>query len=278
MELFDLPQARYFCRRYHACNSGTQQSLVDFYSGLPPHVVRLREGSIYFDVYRMSLLNSVERWILYAVSNYRRALDMLVPAAVPWAHVTLYYSSFFAANAVLGMFGGWIGVGRVVEVGEGRPGGQAVRIHRRMRSPRVAGGSHQRFWDFFYDSVAGLTAWTPREFGDALSPSTGNYDWQIVGRNAVNYDMTRAWMSSVDFGGKFDGKHLGTVKGPIALQLEAAEQVIGLAQYFADELAVFSFGFGANENGTRRQIQRRLATRRPPGVVGQSGFAEMIRT
>jgi hypothetical protein len=73
----------------------------------------LTEGTAHFTAHRVSTLNAIERWLLFGVGDYRRALDMLIPSAAPWAHVTLYYSSFFAANAILGMFGVWV-LGRVL--------------------------------------------------------------------------------------------------------------------------------------------------------------------
>ena len=55
---------------------------------------------------------------------------MMVPVSAPWAQVTLYYGSFFAANAVLGIFGGWIGHTQngniAVDVERGASGTQCV--------------------------------------------------------------------------------------------------------------------------------------------------------
>ena len=281
MNLFDLPQAAHFCRSVQGHGQATrQQSLQVFHSSLSSRV--LREGSTDFEVHRTNLLSSSERWILYAVSNYRRAIEMLVPSSAPWAHVTLYYSSFFAANAVLGMFGGWIGVtsggGRVVDVEDGAPGSQQLRIHRRLKSPSNAVGSHRQFWDFFYDSVASLVAWTPDHLDQALSPSTGDYSWQIVPRNEVNYDMFRAWSSSVELERSFDRKKLRTLRGRIALQLEATERMVTLALHFADELSVSGWGLqGLEGDSDGQSAGRRLARQAPAKLLGQSAFADMVR-
>ncbi len=283
MDLFDRPEAEHFCT-LEATGIGTsQQSLNSFHADLPGAVVRLREGSTYFNIHRSNLLNAVERWLLYAVTNYRRAVEMLVPGSAPWAHVTLYYASFFAANAILGMFGGWISVtvrgSRVVDVESGDPGKQRLRVHRRLRSPNDARGSHRQFWDFFYDAVASLAAWTPRELSQALTPSTGDYAWQIVPRNAVNYDMFRAWQGSVELQDTFNRRDLGTLRGPLALQLEATEDLIRLAQYFAAELSVHSFGIvRPGDERTRLQVQRQLVSERPPNLIARSALAEMTRT
>lgn len=282
MNLFDLPQAKYFCRPFTVSNPTTQQSLKDFHEGLPAQVVRLREGNTHFEVHRTNLLNSAERWILYAATNYRRAVEMLVPGSTPWAHVTLYYSSFFAANAILAMFGGWVAEtvngNRMVDVEEGTPGLQRLRVHRRVTSPNGARGSHRRFWDFFYESVASLAAWTPVELSQALRPSTGDYAWQIRPRNEVNYDMFRAWRSSVDLRNTFNPRRLDTLTGPIGLQLEATECLGKLAQHYAKEVSLHSFGIvDGNDIRTRLQVQRELATQKAPRIIGQSAFGDMIK-
>ena len=208
---------------------------------------------------------------------------MLVPVSVPWAHVTLYYSAFFAANAILGMFGGWVGStaqgNRVVEVEDGTPGAQVLRVHRKLNSPSRARGSHRRFWDFFYHSAASLYAWTPEHLLQALTPSTGSYAWQIVRRNEVNYDMFHAWSSSVDFREKFKPENLATLGGRIGLQLEATEYLIRLAQHFADVLSLHRLGMdGCGSTGTRRQVQRQLALQKPPDITAQSAFLDIVGT
>jgi hypothetical protein len=120
MQLFDVPQAKHFCKPLTAHLPGVGQSLVSLHDNLT-HVMRLSEGTQHFEAHRVSILNSVERWILFGLADYRRALDMLIPSNAPWAHVTLYYSSFFAANAILGMFGVWIDLRRVIDVEQGTP-------------------------------------------------------------------------------------------------------------------------------------------------------------
>ncbi len=161
MRLFDLLQARHFCAPPPAV-AGSMQSLPHFHSSLPNGITRLTEGTTRFEVHQANILNSVERWLAFSLAHYRRAFDMLVPISAPWAQVTLYYSSFYAANAVLGMFGGWIGHSktgiRVVDVERGVAGSQELRIHRKFRSPSGATGAHRVFWDVFYDATASISA------------------------------------------------------------------------------------------------------------------------
>src|SRR5262245_45618055 len=101
MRLLDLPQAKHFC-----CPPPTvtahiaPQSLAAFHESITRGVVLLDEGTTRFQVHQVNVLNSVVRWLLYSLGHYRRAMDMLVPVSAPWAQVTIYYASFFAANAI----------------------------------------------------------------------------------------------------------------------------------------------------------------------------------
>lgn len=157
MRLFDLPQAKHFCGLPAPVVAGSRQSLPRFHSALGNGVNRLTEGTDRFDVHRANVLDSVARWLAYSLANYRRAFDMMVPVSAPWAQVTLYYSAFFAANAILGMFGGWLGRWKtdiLVDVESGVPGSQELKIHRKFASPNGAKGPHRIFWDVYYDAVA----------------------------------------------------------------------------------------------------------------------------
>jgi hypothetical protein len=282
MRLFDQVEATHFCKPLTAAPGGAAQSLSAFLDAMPPGTIRLSEGTQRFDVHRVNLLNSVERWLLYSLGHYRRAMDMFVPASAPWAQVTLYYSAFFAANALLGMFGGWIGQARhgnyVVEVERGAPGHQQFRIHRGLRSPSGTCGSHREFWDFFYDSCASLVPWAPPHLGAALQPVNNDFAWQIVNRNEVNYDMFHAWNATTLFHNTFQAaRYRRSLSGPLALQLEATERLIRIASHFADTLSVFSFGLaGCGLNGARAQVQRRLVKQAPPGLIQLSELPELL--
>ena len=76
MKLFDIPEAQHFCAPLQAHQPGTGQSLSSFHKG-PPRRYILHEGTTEFEIHRVSLLNAVERWILFGVADYRRALDFM---------------------------------------------------------------------------------------------------------------------------------------------------------------------------------------------------------
>jgi len=206
---------------------------------------------------------------------------MLVPISAPWAQVTLYYASFFAANAILGIFGGWIGHtqtgDRVVDVERGIAGSQELRIHRRPSSPNGAAGSHRRFWDFFYDATATIAAWAPPKLASALGPVNGDFAWQIAERNAVNYDMFHAWSASARFYSTFKPAKLKTLTGPLQLQLDATESLIRLALHFAKDVSLSTMSLaGCGHTGTRLQVQRKLTGQAPPRLVTQSGLSGLL--
>lgn len=284
MRLFDLPQAKHFCAPPAASLARVgSQSLPAFHAGLGRGVSLMVEGTNLFEIHQVNVLESVQRWLIYSLGHYRRAVDMLVPVSVPWAHVTLYYSSFFAANAILGMFGGCISQtksgNRVVDVERGVPGSQALRVHRRLASPAGAVGSHKTFWDFFYDAAASISAWAPPALEPALKPVNGVFSWQIDERNSVNYDMFQAWDASTLLSGTFNAARLNTLSGPLQLQLETTERIVHLGLSFANTLSLPNTALGGcGHAGTRHQIQRRLVTQRAPSMVTQSELSVLLDT
>lgn len=275
MHLLDIVEARHFCRVLPAYQPGTGQSLVTFHNGLTRQT-RLIEGTTYFEVHRVSLLNAVERWILFGVADYRRALDMFIPSNAPWAQVTLYYSSFFAANAILGMFGAWLTHVYLVDVEQGTPNNQILRISRRVLSPSGYKGSHRVFWDLFYEGCATISPWVPSEFQSIAAPVNNDRVWQITARNEVNYDMSGAYEGAISFGKSFNPKKLRPLPGPLGQQLEVTEGMLKLAIYFAKELGVNSFAYEGLGTGSRSKVFRELVTKVAPGLVTLSALHELM--
>lgn len=276
MRLFDITQARQFCAPLATHVPGQGQSLISFHNSLASSTVLLSEGKTNFNVHRVSLLNAVERWILFGIADYRRALDMFIPSNAPWAHVTLYYSSFFAANAILGMFGGWVHVERVVDVEQGAPT-QTLRIHRRVRSPSGYQGSHQIFWDFFYEGCNMIAPWVPAALGSVIAPVNSDRRWQIRARNDVNYDTFKAFASARHLDETFNPRKLRSLGGPLRQQLDVAEGMLKLALHFAEDFGVSSFAFDGLDTGKRSKIMRALVTKVPPGLTTQSALYKLLQ-
>src|SRR3990167_6936465 len=105
MALFGVDEARHYCGTFNGSGGTASGSLEIYVKSALTQIRSLREGTPEFDRYRDCSLRDVERRIFISVSHYRRSLDLMTPGAVWWAHVTLYYGSFFAAGALLGMFG-----------------------------------------------------------------------------------------------------------------------------------------------------------------------------
>lgn len=260
------------------------QSLQVFHSGLSK--TSLVEPSADFDVHRASLLAACERWLLYGLAHYRRAYDMLIPAAAPWCHVTLYYASFFGANTILGLFGGWVGQLRsgpvLVEVDSETPGSQSFKVRRKgVKSPNAARGSHQMFWDFFYDSVPAIAPFVvDRRLKSALQPVNGDYTWQTSARNKVNYDTFGAWAASASFHESFKPtKVRASLKGALAQQLETTELTLRLAIFLAAELGLEVAalrGCCTPDSRPRAVLQRVLVRQKPPSASNQSDLEKML--
>lgn len=279
LSLFDQSQARHFCTPLAAIVPAPQ-SLSGLYSPATK-ARRIEEGTNEFQVHRVTALNAVERWLLYSVAHYRRSLDMFVPAAAPWAQVTLYYSSFFAANAILGMFGAWVGHSptgnRIIDVEDGTPGQQVLKLAIKQKSPFDAGGSHRQFWDFFYDAVPLIKPWAVPDLAKGLDAVNGDRNWQIDRRNDVNYDMSKAWQATIAFQGFRPNRFRQSLAPNLASQIEATEGLVKVALAFAADFKLHTFGYdGCGVEGTRVQIQRRLVAKQAPNVVNHSGFTSML--
>ena len=277
MRLFDIAEAQHFCRPLPSSLRGVGQSLESLHSQFR-NVTRLVEGSQNFTDHRVSLLNAVERWILFGIAGYRRALDMFIPSNAPWAHVTLYYSSFFAANAILGMFGAWIHFKSIVDVEIGTPHLQKLRIDRRFLSPSGYKGSHRVFWDFYYEGCKRFSPWVPPRLQQVTAPVNSDRVWPVRARNAVNYDSFTSFEAVKNFSNSFKPASLHSVTGPLRQQLELTEGMLSLAAYFANYLGVNSFAFdGLNVMGKRSTIVRKLVTKVPPSLANQSALKTLLQ-
>lgn len=200
---------------------------------------------------------------------------MLAAAAAPWAHVSMYYASFFFASATLLMLGAHTdGGGFVVDVAASLPGGQVLEIRRRTKKVQVVpgGGPHRSFWKLFYKATPPLHPLLTPALQAVLQPVSGDEEWQIARRNEINYEADKAVDVMQDFLTSFRAKALNhknlaaSLTGPLATQFGLAIGMAELAFHVAASVGLDSEGlqqFG-KRSPTRKQVLDKLVIKARP--------------
>ena len=271
MTIFGVPEARYYCRGFKKIGGASCGSLGDYISTYMRSVPSLKEGSSGFDEYRDCSLREAERCLFLAVSNYRRALDLMMPGSSNWSHVTLYYSSYFSARALLGMFGGWIGNKLIIEASSSSPGNQELRINKKPQTTYA--GSHERFWDHFYAAMAQLLPWMDPKLRFAISPVAGRVTWQSENRNDLNYDSFMAFQLASNFQLQFKPvKFPVTLPGRLSTQYAVTEGLLLITTRFVKQFSLVTDGLDILTPAGPRKIKlERLVFRdRPPQLVSRT--------
>ncbi len=244
MRIFGISAARYYCYSFTPYTGWAEKSPREFLrnhiSGRNP---TLREGSGIFEEFRACSLRDVERCLFLAASHHRRCLDLLTASAAPWAQVTAYYGSFYAAKALLGMFGATIFGYKVIDVSQSKPGQQALRIRSigsgSGRQTTTYTGSHRRFWDLFYTSIPTLSTQVPSRLAYGLAPVSSNPIWQIEERNKVNYQTDLAIDLSVEFDQMFSKNSFPTsLPGALVTQYRIMEALVELAFIYSSKFSL----------------------------------------
>ena len=171
-------------------------------------------------------------------SHYRRALDLMLPSACHWAHVTLYYGAFFAARALLGMFGCGVLHNYVVHVNRSRPGDQELHVERMVSGGDgyyvTQKGSHRRFWEIFYKTVRSLSRWVDARFAPALEPISSRNTWLIEQRNNVNYKTTASLSMAASFSRTFaEDRFPDSLPGALQTQYQVSKSILVVSSSFA---------------------------------------------
>ncbi len=174
--------------------------------------------------------------------------------------MTLYYGCYYAASALLGMFGAWVNDWALVEVQAGAPGQQELVVDRKARARSTHSGSHQRFWDLFYTACSSLMPWTPSAHRFAIQPIGGSVIWQTENRNALNYDTFAAYTLMAGFQGGFRARSFPvSLPGSMSTQFRVLEALLMIARQFARQ---FSLQTDALANlkpiGSRQEKMRKL--------------------
>ena len=234
MPIFDPTEVSHYVAGFNAASAPA--SSFKTWSSTWSNGRSFLEGSADFDALRAQLLREVERLLLMSASNYRRTHDLISVSATPWAFVTTYYAAFFAASALMGLFGlSIVAKGkRLLSVSSSTPGSQQLVVAPFV-SPSGATGSHQKFWELFYSEMAALIPWLPVEERPFLSPVSADPFWFIARRNDVNYDsfvacdlsLQSAGLSAATFPSGLPGNlstAFGVMQGLLALTARLAKE------------------------------------------------------
>ena len=199
----------------------------------------------------------------------------MIPSSSPWAHVTLYYGSWYASRALLGMFGCTVfSSPNVVDVSKGSPGQQELRLRKIGKKPgqqyTTFTGSHRIFWDIFYIAAQALIPMVDPRFAAVLSPIGGDPVWQIQHRNEVNYDSLIGFRLAEDFDRSFSKQGFpGCLPGVLSTQFRILETLLELVYSYANQVGLSTDaldGLG-RPAPLRDKVRHLIYTDKPPGLV-----------
>ncbi len=249
MRIHSITGAEYFCRGFEG-KSAASDVLSVVSSWLDGGRRDATEGSRAFDDYRDALTRETDQALLLSIALFRRALDGVTPASCFWLNVTLYYSSWLAARAILGLHGCWwhgffprgSGSRSVkhlhVEVSATTPGSLEVVVQRSHAA--ALRGSHQTFWNVYYRAVAPLVSWVDPAMVLAVRAVNSDPTWAIDQRNTLNYSPVEAFQLIEPFSQQFEASRFPeSLPGSISTQFLVTRAMLLFA---ADRVAQYDFG------------------------------------
>lgn len=238
-----------------------------------------QDGTTTFDVYRELSLREVERLLLLSASNYRRTYDLLSETSASWAFVTLYYGTYFAASALLGMFGAWKlrNAHRMVEPVATGGGAQRFEIVNRTSSYK---GSHQQFWEFYYFNAKFLKPYIESTYHFGLSPISGDVIWPIRNRNELNYDSFSAIQLALAHKATFKVAGFpSSLPGVVNTQFRFLESLLGVAGVCAQMIGIETDALsGLSKLPTRVSRFEDLVLSRHPPKLGNRVKRRLVCT
>jgi hypothetical protein len=243
--LLSVEEARTFVSGFSKMNVPTGSSFKSFVRDPQWDNVLIDEGSPEFSRLRDEILRNAERSLFLAVSNFRRSLDLLNTSSAMWSQVTLYYSSYFAANTVLGCLGGVLDVpARAIGVSRGESGLQQLASFRwEDYSSGRSSDTHRKFWENFYRLVAPMRGATDADGRDPFQPFNSIDTWQTDHRNNVNYDTRTALDLLQSFGGAFNlGLYPDCLPGNLKIQFELSRSLVNAALQLGHTLKLATDG------------------------------------
>lgn len=282
MRLFSLAEASHFCQNFTQESGDSEYKISDFYTNHLAHVSSVTEHSSRFNEYRACLMRETERNLFLSMAQYRRCLDLLLSSSSHWAFVTLYYASWYAAQAILAMYGGRVFKKHVVDVGVGTPGHQ--RLDRRKigngqhEEPTLTSGSHRNFWKIYYNSVSSLVPTIPAHLTMAVSPVSSNEFWQIEMRNEYNYETFSAIDLNSDFQAAFSAAGFPvSLPGALNTQYRVAESMIEYAFGVASQLNIATDALALYGNsGMRTKIRQHIYSPKAPALVRRTRKVQIL--
>ena len=233
MKTFSITGASHYCLSFEPKTGDAEKSVQEFRDLRLGNRSSITEGTALFDEYRACALRDTERSLFLAGSHYRRALGLMIPSASHWALVTLYYGAWFAARALLGLFGCVVLSKHVIHVDRSSPGNQRLLIQRLGYGQNyyhvTQRGSHQRFWEIFYQTVPSITPFADPEFSPTLAPVSNNQGWLIEQRNTINYNTVESVMLGRTFGAGFcEGTFPNSLPGVLYTQYAICEGILAV--------------------------------------------------
>jgi hypothetical protein len=246
MRILASKEAHHFVSEFSSSKNGSDESIKEYFKrNVPvkknvPTTIVLHEGTAIFAEYRDCSLREVERLLFLAASNFRRSHDLMSASSASWAYVTLYYGCFFAAKALIGMFGVWIDSPYFVEIQDGTPNSQILVCQHNKKYPNTNYvGTHRIFWDMFYKSVSPIIPLVPLQLQYALAPISSDITWLTDNRNSVNYDGYKSMQMGKDFANTFSENNFpNCLSGAIATQYKLLETLVEVVFKFATDFGL----------------------------------------
>lgn len=243
MRPFTLTGAGHFCQAFTPATGVAERSLEEFRQQRLVGTRLMREGRQIFNEYRACALRDAERSLFLSASHYRRGLDLMVPSSSHWAQVTFYYGAWFAARALLGLFGCVVFTDSVVHVRQSSPGQQRLQIQRLGSAPGSyyvsQRGSHRRFWEIFYKTVPQIRSFVDPAYSPVLAPIGGKDVWMIEERNKINYNTNEMTNLQRSFIASFSENGFpNTLPGALNTQYKVCEGILGASCSFAHQFGL----------------------------------------
>lgn len=268
MALFTEAEAKYFYSGQSNSPRPPNCSFREWVNSLP--VGQIGAGHHNLDLFRIHSSREIERLLILAASHYRRAHDLLSPISSPWAFVTLYYGSYFAASALLGSLGAWKlkGHNRLEPIQTAAPNQRFV-IHK-VRSS--FSGSHERFWEFYFSHAVSLVPGATSLERFALTAISSDVTWLTSRRNDVNYDSYAACELAALHRNIFVPSSFPTsLPGNLNTQFRFLVSALTVANRVAKSVGINSDAISSLslEPTRSKKVRQVVLSTRPPGLASR---------